>query len=918
MKFDKNLVKNIDEKSARKILLKGGLIFDIICFLLLVSGTILMVFGEKSLGIPFIVVSVILFILGIRNLFLNAEKKERYLTSKLVAKAIKDEKKNGNNLSKEQIDKIKFEYDPIFHDKIVLKVHRQQDREYEQNVEKAENNVRNLEDLRLNEIEIINNERWQSVGDRNLLYNLIEGKININQTIYLFSSIKGAEVNKDDSYRIVTTETGKSKKHGSLGGAVAGGILLGPVGAVVGGSALGKTTSKGNSISNSIPTCRHIGVIVDIDGFKSEITLLDRIVDQSSSAYRKALRNAEEIVSELHYLSNQPVPKKFLKVEDEPSVLEIVKSIEEAQKELEKVKANKPTYQIPDRYLNTKNDPIKQCKKNSKSVIEKNEEDINKEKRKKEIQTYISIARYVLGIVICLISIFGISIKLSYGIVGIFLGLSIFPIVYYLLNKINILSKIIKNQIHTIIIQIIIPIFLLIIWIVLNPGEQLKYITFDDTTRTIAVGEQYEIQFKTNLSKIDYQDFKYISSDDKIASIENGIINAKESGKIVITISGKNGVKQSKEYLIKYVDIENITIEGDTDLLVGKTGQLKTTLTPKNASDNIIEWKSSNPEIISIDNDGKLIALAKGTVTISAISEKGKEQQIEVHSYNDVSSITASEDNIEIEKGKEKSLDLIIAPETASYDDLIFKSSNAEVASVENGKIIAKSTGTTEISAESINGVKTIINVKVYEIKPETITLNQSEISLSVGQTFNVNAIIYPENATDKSVSWFSSGYYSIASVENGLITAKGKGKATITAETANGKKATMEVKVTEQAPIKISTFKYTKDSVCGVEWNFSITNNSSKTINYVTLKWYNFNAVGDYVYDQIDRKNYTAVRYTGPLYPGSNSGVKRNSSKFYSCSYSASAFSEFVIEYADGTRETISASDMNYYTNLY
>lgn len=136
-----------------------------------------------------------------------------------------------------------------------------------------------------------------------------------------------------------------------MGGAVAGGLLLGPVGAVVGGSALGKTTSKGNSVSNSIPTCNHIGVIIDIDGFKSEVILLNHTVDQSSEQYTNALQNAEAIVSKLHYLATQPVPKIFKKVEEEASVLEIGKQIAKAQEELEKVKADKPTYDIPDKYL---------------------------------------------------------------------------------------------------------------------------------------------------------------------------------------------------------------------------------------------------------------------------------------------------------------------------------------------------------------------------------------------------------------------------------------------------------------------------------------------------------------------------------------------------------------------------------------
>ena len=123
--------------------------------------------------------------------------------------------------------------------------------------------MKSLQTARVNEINRINNERWQSVGNGNLMYNLVEGKININQTIHLFSSIKGAEVNKEESYRVVTTESGRSKKHVSLGKAVVGGALLGPVGAIAGG-AMGKTTTRGNSVSNSIPSAFSFSTIASI------------------------------------------------------------------------------------------------------------------------------------------------------------------------------------------------------------------------------------------------------------------------------------------------------------------------------------------------------------------------------------------------------------------------------------------------------------------------------------------------------------------------------------------------------------------------------------------------------------------------------------------------------------------------------
>ena len=185
------------------------------------------------------------------------------------------------------------------------------------------------------------------------------------------------------------------------------------------------------------------------------------------------------------------------------------------------------------------------------------------------------------------------------------------------------------------------------------------------------------------------------------------------------------------------------------------------------------------------------------------------------------------------------------------------------------------------------------------------------------GETANITATIYPSNVSDKKIKWTSSNY-DVASVQDGAIIANGIGEATIKATTNNGVAASIVVTVKEKAPIKINNFRYNIDTACGVEWNFSITNNSNKDINYITMEWYNFNGVGDFVYDEISWENKTALRYTGPLKAGSNTGGIRNTTKFYNCSYKSSAFSNFEIEYSDYTTQTISSKDMKYYDNLY
>ena len=338
MKIDTDEIDKLSDSEQLSIIFQDGLIYYIISIILLLIGIILTINDYALLSIILFILAILSMILGVKNIFLSKEQRINYLKSKLLFNTIKEAKKAGVTFTKEDIDNFRFEYDVRYHNKKVFNLRKKQEYEYQNNLMTAENKVKKLEQRKIEEIKKINNERWISIYNEKLSYNLIEGKVCINQNIYLFSDIKGAEINKKESYNVVTINTGKTKKHASLGGVIGGSLIFGPVGGAIGGSTLGKTTIKENSISSSIPICTHIGVVVDINGFKSEIELLNETINQSSDTYQNVLQQAENIISKLHFLSKQPVPTEYTNIEEEKSIIEIEKAIKKAKNELEELK----------------------------------------------------------------------------------------------------------------------------------------------------------------------------------------------------------------------------------------------------------------------------------------------------------------------------------------------------------------------------------------------------------------------------------------------------------------------------------------------------------------------------------------------------------------------------------------------------
>lgn len=79
----------------------------------------------------------------------------------------------------------------------------------------------------------------------------------------------------------------------------------------------------------------------------------------------------------------------------------------------------------------------------------------------------------------------------------------------------------------------------------------------------------------------------------------------------------------------------------------------------------------------------------------------------------------------------------------------------------------------------------------------ESVSLSHTQLSLTEGATGTLTATVKPDNATNKDVTW-SSDNPSVATVNNGVVTAVAPGTATITVTTEDGNKtATCKVTVT-------------------------------------------------------------------------------------------------------------------------
>ena len=140
--------------------------------------------------------------------------------------------------------------------------------------------------------------------------------------------------------------------------------------------------------------------------------------------------------------------------------------------------------------------------------------------------------------------------------------------------------------------------------------------------------------------------------------------------------------------------------------------------------------------------------------------------------------------------GETYDLTAAVEPENASNPNVVWSSSDEAVATVDaNGVISALALGTADITATTVDGNFTAVCKLVVAdpiIRVEGIVLDQTALSVDLGETAVLTPTVYPAEATSPSVAWVSSNE-DVVEVEAGVLSAVAPGVVTITAIAEDG-----------------------------------------------------------------------------------------------------------------------------------
>ena len=332
--------------------------------------------------------------------------------------------------------------------------------------------------------------------------------------------------------------------------------------------------------------------------------------------------------------------------------------------------------------------------------------------------------------------------------------------------------------------------------------SSLSYITLPKHLNTI---KRFSFEYCTSLSIIYFP--KTIISID--ISVGNSFFQCSTSKLMMFGYPNTIAETCAKKYKYQFFPlplIDSITLSGSSTVNVESEIALSATISPTDAYNTELLWRSSNPEVAEVEyNTGIVTAIKAGKTTISAhsLDASAQEAYIEITVTANVTSLAISGPN-SVNVGSKVSLNTDIKPLSAENKNLSWSSSNEKIATVDqNGIVTGVKSGKVIISASSTDGTNI---TKSHEI---TVVNKISSISIlglnsvDVGEKINLKATITPDNADNKTISWSSSNNKIATVDQNGIVSTKRVGTVNITASATDGSgvKGTYKITVRRAIP---------------------------------------------------------------------------------------------------------------------
>ena len=306
---------------------------------------------------------------------------------------------------------------------------------------------------------------------------------------------------------------------------------------------------------------------------------------------------------------------------------------------------------------------------------------------------------------------------------------------------------------------------------------------------------------------------KWKSKNKKIAKVnaKTGVITGVKAGTTTIIATTSNNISKQVKVVVKKAPKSLTLSPTELPLTPGMTGQLSTSYDGKSNNDNMT-YTSSDPSVATVDENGLVTALGRGTAVITATSYNKKSASCTVSVYEQPAQVFITPE-VTLAVGMSEQVDCSVVdaegqPSQANYTfSTVSDTGTIEVD--DSGRVTAVSEGTARVRVSTHNDVHThqdgagnTVDTEcvVTIVEAPTSIAMKTSLEIVVGDSYTFNPKLCTADGRETSVgSCTLSASGDVIKLDGNTITGLSAGEATVTATAYNGVTATCQVTVTRR-----------------------------------------------------------------------------------------------------------------------
>ena len=317
----------------------------------------------------------------------------------------------------------------------------------------------------------------------------------------------------------------------------------------------------------------------------------------------------------------------------------------------------------------------------------------------------------------------------------------------------------------------------------------------------VPVKKAYELQCTVLPKNATNRKTVLSTGDAGVLKVKGLTITGVAPGETVLTVANQLSPEVNTQFRVLVVKpVTRIEVTAPAaELAVGGQLTLSASVIPADAAVKGVTWRSGDETIATIDQDGMVTGLKRGSARLIATSTDGSNirANISLKVVQKAESITLNKDELTIDVGRTGMLTATVLPKDTNSKNVTWSTSDASVATVnKEGRVTGVSLGTCEITCSSAGdaSVKAVATVNVQQ--PVTKVAFDGEISVYAGETGKVTWTVQPANASNPALSLSSTNTKILTVSDDGTVTGVKQGEAYVKATTTDGSNRQAKVKV--------------------------------------------------------------------------------------------------------------------------